>query len=100
MNEGRSTERRGARSELNSGRSGTMEFGVKPEHIKQFESLTDELNKLMIEIEDYNSDAILYIEDSDNFNLMSGYSHDVNGRPIFDNVVCHAFVRNSTGGAW
>ncbi len=77
-----------------------MEFGIKPEHIKQFESLTDELDKLMIEIAEYNKDAILYIEDSDNFNLMKGESHDVNGRPIFDNVVCHAFVSSSTGGAW
>lgn len=45
---------------------------IKPEHIKKFEKLAREMNKLMGEITVYNREANFYLEDAGNAHLMKG----------------------------
>ncbi len=75
---------------------------IKPEHIKKFRKLAKEMDKLMREICAYNPEANLYIEDSNNANLMKGPSHDDsrNAMALHDNVVAHEYIYNTSGGGW
>lgn len=76
---------------------------VKPEHIKKFINLANNMNKLIQDIRKYNPDANLYVEDCGNFNLMKGKVHDESTQklePIHDNVVASVVVYNSGGGGW
>lgn len=75
---------------------------IKPEHIKKFERLAKDLDKLMREICAYNPEAELYDEDCWNFNLMKGPTHtdDNYQRPIHTNVVAMVTVFKSSGGGW
>lgn len=60
------------------------------------------LNEVMEEVRLKYEDANYYIEDSDNFNVMSGSSHTEDSRmdPLEDNVMEHYFLWHSGGGAW
>lgn len=73
---------------------------IKQEHIKKFKRIEKQLNKLMLEICKYNSDANLYVEDAGNFNLMKGWPHDDNGNMQQENVVYNGYVHHSGGGGW
>ncbi len=76
---------------------------IKQKHIERFIELAKELNQLMIEITEYNPEAEIYVEDSWNFNLMKGPTHDENDRnlrPMHENVVAHETVFRSSGGGW
>ena len=60
------------------------------------------LDELMEDITEYCPEANLYIEDSNNFNLMKGPTHDDTRdcHALQENVASHAFVRPSGGGGW
>lgn len=75
---------------------------IRPEHVKKFKSLTKSLDKLMREICRYNPEANLYVEDSWNFNLMKGPTHDdrYNQKALHENVVASELVYKSSGGGW
>lgn len=73
---------------------------IKPEHIKKFQKLAREMDKLMREICEYNPKAELYIEDSWNANLMKGPAHDERGRPLQENVVVCKNIFRASGGGW
>lgn len=75
---------------------------IKPEHIKKFKSLSKQLNKLMQEICKYNPDAELYVEDSWNFNLMKGPTHDDSRyqKPLHENIATCETVFKASGGGW
>lgn len=75
---------------------------IKAEDIAEFRRLAQAMNQLMLKITAYNPAANLYIEDSNNMNLMKGPTHteDRAMRPLHSNVVAHENVHNTGGGGW
>lgn len=73
---------------------------IKKRHIKKFEKLVAELDKLMKDICKDCPRAELYVENSWNFYLMKGPTHDDNGQSLQKNIVIHGTVFRSGGGGW
>ena len=78
-----------------------MNKQIKQYHVKEFERIVFELNRLMVDIIKYQPEANIYLE-SESFNLMNGYSHtdDSEMRSMQENIVTSVVVINSGGGAW
>ena len=74
--------------------------GIKETHIRKFEKLSKQLDRLMHDIRDYRPEANLYVEGDGFFNLLEGPSHDTDGSHIEENVVSGVKVHKSSGGDW
>ena len=75
---------------------------IKPEHRRKYKTLCRQMNQLLADIRDYQPEANLYIEGSDNWNLMVGNTHDDDrqGYPLHENVALCCTVFPSSGGGW
>lgn len=76
---------------------------VQENHIRRFRRLARSMAKLLEEIRETCPRANMYLEDTGNWILLSGDSHDHNGwsmRPRQDRAVVMEVVPHSGGGAW
>jgi hypothetical protein len=75
---------------------------IKPEHARKYKSLCKQMQKLLDDISVYEQDVNLYVEDSNNWNLMVGPSHsdDRNSSDLQENVALACTVSPSGGGGW
>lgn len=58
------------------------------------------LNDVLKEIQLDYPEAEWYLEDTSNFNLMSGPSHDMNGKAQHGNILEQYYLVDASGGAW
>tara|TARA_R110001599_G_scaffold287356_2_gene489905 strand:+ start:4076 stop:4330 length:255 start_codon:yes stop_codon:yes gene_type:complete len=78
----------------------------KPElelkHERQIKAAIKKLNDTMIEVRKYIPDAMYYLEDGSNFNILSGPSHTVGGgeQPLHENVILVLDLRHAECGGW
>jgi hypothetical protein len=73
--------------------------GIKNKDIDDFKNTCNKLNNIMKRISNYNEDAQLYLA-NETLNLMCGESHDMNGRPLQENVVADVIILGLSGGDW
>jgi len=73
---------------------------LKAKHEKQIGKAIDQLNKTMSEIQEYVPECNIYLEDSNNFNVLCGDSHDAGGSANQHNVIAQFTLHNSGGGGW
>lgn len=67
---------------------------------RDFAKAVNLLNATIARIREYIPDANLYIEDANNFNLLTGDSHDERDRARQDRIALDAIVWHSGGGGW
>ncbi|MFA5071089.1 MAG: hypothetical protein WC511_01810 [Candidatus Pacearchaeota archaeon] len=68
--------------------------------LRQIEKHIAGLNKAMEELRKIYPKANYYLEDSDNFNVMIGDTHDEKDKPLHENVLKLFFLHYSGGGGW
>lgn len=73
---------------------------LNPNHERQIMNAIDKLNKTMKEIRKYIPEARYYIENGNNFNVMSGDTHNSNDQPNYENVMLECLLRHSECGGW
>jgi hypothetical protein len=73
---------------------------ISERHIARFRRIARQMASLLKEIRETCPEANLYLEDSGNWNLMTGDSHDEKERQRQDRVVAYELVPHSGGGAW
>lgn len=75
---------------------------IRTEHRRRYKSLCPQMQTLLHEISEYCPDVNLFIEDSGNWNLLVGPSHDDlwDSQAISENVAVWSYVAQSSGGAW
>ena len=73
---------------------------LKPQHAARFRRIAAEMNRLLDDVREYIPEANLYLEDSGNWNLLSGDSHDEHDEARQDRVLAFELVPHSGGGAW
>jgi hypothetical protein len=72
---------------------------LSEEHRRRFLRLAERMNTLLREIRAYCPEANLYVEDSGNWHILSGDSHEGDD-PCRDRSMARADVWHSSGGAW
>ena len=73
---------------------------IKLKHQDQFVRIAGRMAKLLEEIREYCPEANMYLEDSGNWNLLTGDSHDDRDEPRQDRIAVFTIVPHSSGGAW
>jgi hypothetical protein len=73
---------------------------LTPKHRKKYKKICADMQSLLDDISEYIPDVNIYIEDSGNWNLMNGDSHDDEGSPRRDRVIENCSVFQSSGGGW
>lgn len=76
---------------------------IKPEHRRKYKRICKQMQELLNEIEKYEPEVNLYVEDSSNWNLMIGATHNDNVRDtpaLHENVALCCTVHPSSGGGW
>lgn len=77
---------------------------VGESHIRQFRRIARSMAKLLEEIRKTCPEANMYLEDSGNWLLLTGDSHDMTESRQMqarqDRKVCFELVPHSGGGAW
>lgn len=68
----------------------------------KIEKAVEALNEVQRQVQSKNQDNYInwYLEDNDNLFLMSGESHDEEGKPRQDRVMLHSYLNYSSGGGW
>lgn len=79
-----------------------MEYKLKKKHAERVSNAINELNAVMKEIKKYIPEANYYLEDTANFMVLSGDSHDDdrNCTARQDRVLQHDYLMHAGGGAW
>jgi hypothetical protein len=73
---------------------------VPEKHERRFTKIANDMDNLLREIREYIPDANMYLEDSGNWNLMTGDGHDEEEGPRHDRVAVFVRVPHTGGGAW
>lgn len=77
-----------------------MSNQISKKHIRRFRGLCRRMQTLLNEIDADCPTVEIYIEGCGNWILMSGPTHDDNGKPLRENVVAYEKVNKSGGGRW
>jgi hypothetical protein len=79
-----------------------MMKNIQAKHIKKYESLCRQMQKLLDEMAIDCPEVNIYVEDSGHWNLMSGADHDDGHycRARQDRVIVCCDVMPSSGGGW
>ncbi len=73
---------------------------MTPVQKKKFAMLVSGLNDLIADVRKSYPKANYYIEDSNNFNLLSDESHDENGKSRQDRILVFQTLHHAGGGGW
>lgn len=73
---------------------------LQAKHEKQIKAAIEKLNKTMIEIKKYMPEAMYYLENGSNFNVLSGDSHDKRDQPNYDNIIVSFNLSFADCGGW
>jgi len=73
---------------------------LKSKHEKQIRKAIEMLNKTINEVREYIPEANYYLEDSSNFNVLSGHSHDNHEHERQDRIMLQCTLDYSGGGGW
>jgi hypothetical protein len=73
---------------------------IHPKHLKRYKFLCTQMQRLLDEMSVDCPEINIYVEDSGHWNLLSGASHDDDGRDRQDRVLACYDVMPSSGGGW
>jgi len=77
-----------------------MDGEISKMEIREFELLADNMARLLQRMRRTCPGANMYLEGEGTWYLLSGDSHDQEGKARLDRVVTLARVQGSSGGAW